>query len=147
MFFWSWNNDIILKKEWGSGKALARSPKLRSRSRSLSKIAIKIAIAASRSPIFLAICFHTNMLQPLKLFCTCTLYRVSQRTLPVEFFLNFYGILQHINLKFGIDDVQVLSYAINKAWSICSASVSVMSILMFTSTSLWKLIYVQLVKF
>ena len=42
-------------------------------------------------------------------------YRVSQGTLPVELFLTLYGMLQHINLKIGTDDLQALSYARIKA--------------------------------
>ena len=52
---------------------------------------------------------------------TCK-YRVEQRTLPVEFFLNFYTLLQDISLKIGSDNTQVLSYDKIKAWNIDSVS-------------------------
>ena len=38
-----------------------------------------------------------------------TTYRVEQQTLPVKFFLNFYRMLQDMNLKFGTDNPLVLS--------------------------------------
>ena len=47
------------------------------------------------------------------------MYRVSHRTLPLEFFLNFYGMLKDMNLKISTDDLQDLSYTRNKAWNIC----------------------------
>ena len=37
-------------------------------------------------------------------------YRVEHQTLPVEFLLNFYCMLQDMNLKIGTDNPQVLSY-------------------------------------
>ena len=36
-------------------------------------------------------------------------YRVEQQTLPVEFLLNFYHMLQDMNLKIGTDNSLVLS--------------------------------------
>ena len=54
-------------------------------------------------------------------------YRVEQQTLPVEFLLNFYRMLQDMNLKIGTENALVLSYDIIKAWNIDSASVSVMT--------------------
>ena len=50
------------------------------------------------------------------------MYRVEQQTLPVEFLLNFYRMLQNMNLKMDTDNYLVL-----KAWNIDSASVSVMT--------------------
>ena len=55
------------------------------------------------------------------------LYRVEHQTLPVEFFLNFYRILEEMNMKIGTDDPLVLSYDIIKGWNIDSASVSIMT--------------------
>ena len=52
---------------------------------------------------------------------------MEQQTLPVEFFLNFYRMLQDMNLKIGTDNPLVLSYDMIKAWNIDSASVSVMT--------------------
>ena len=54
-------------------------------------------------------------------------YRVEQQTLPVESLLNFYRMLQDMNLKNGTDNPLVLSYDMIKAWNIDSASVSVMT--------------------
>ena len=42
-------------------------------------------------------------------------YRVAQQTLPVEFLLNCYRMLQDINLKIGTDNPLVLSYDMFKA--------------------------------
>ena len=44
-----------------------------------------------------------------------TTYRVEQQTLPVEFLLNFYRMLQDMNLKIGTDNPLVLSYDMIKA--------------------------------
>ena len=55
------------------------------------------------------------------------LYRVEQQTLPVEFFLNFYHMLQDMNLKIDTDNYLVLSYEMIKAWNIGSTSVSSMT--------------------
>ena len=54
-------------------------------------------------------------------------YRVEQQTLPVEFLLNFYRMLQDMKLKIDTDNPLVLSYDMIKAWNIDSASVSVMT--------------------
>ena len=43
------------------------------------------------------------------------IYRVEQQTLPVEFLLNFYRMLQDMNLKIGTDNPLVLSYDMIKA--------------------------------
>ena len=56
-----------------------------------------------------------------------TTYRVEQQTLPVKFFLNFYRMLQDMNLKISTDNSLVLSYDMNKAWNTDSALVSVMT--------------------
>ena len=42
-------------------------------------------------------------------------YRVEHQTLPVEFLLNFYCMLQDMNLKIGTDNPLVLSYDMIKA--------------------------------
>ena len=59
--------------------------------------------------------------------CKWDTYRMEQQTLPVDFLLNFYRMLQDMNLKIGTDNPLVLSYDMNKAWNIESASVSVMT--------------------
>ena len=41
-------------------------------------------------------------------------YRVEHQTLPVEFFFNFYRILEDMNMKIGTDDPLVLTYDIIK---------------------------------
>ena len=46
------------------------------------------------------------------------LYRVEQQTLPVEFFLNFYRMLQDMNLKFDTDNPLGLSYDMIKLLSL-----------------------------
>ena len=58
------------------------------------------------------------------MFIVYTVYRVENRILPVEIFVYFYSMVQDINLKFGIDDPQGLSYDTNKAFNIESASVT-----------------------
>ena len=42
------------------------------------------------------------------------LYRVGHQTLPVDFLLNFYCMLQDMNLKIGPDNPLVLSYEMIK---------------------------------
>ena len=37
---------------------------------------------------------------------------VENRILLVDFFVNFYSMLQDINMKIGIDDPQILSYTV-----------------------------------
>ena len=43
------------------------------------------------------------------------IYRVEHQTLPVKFLLNFYCMLQDMNLKIGTDNPLVLSYDMIKA--------------------------------
>ena len=52
--------------------------------------------------------------QCVKLFKAYLRYRVEHQTLPVEFFLNFYCILEDMNMKIGTDDPLVLTYDIIK---------------------------------
>ena len=40
---------------------------------------------------------------------------MEQQTLPVDFLLNFYRMLQDMNLKIGTDNPLVLSYDVIKA--------------------------------
>ena len=75
---------------------------------------------------------------PSKLLYRKALYRVDQRTMPVEFFFNFYTMLQDISLKIGTDYPQVLSYDKIRAWNIDSALVSVKIKIIVTSSMLKK---------